>query len=308
MTDQYKLPSDNPYFVGFDNKNPEDIFLGKAFKSDTVGVQGADIYCVSGGRGRPIIFIHGFPQDWYEFSKVMRLLISEYTVISIDLRGIGQSRTTEKKFDAVTLAKDIHAIVKFYGIKNPYIVGHDMGGMVAYSYARLYHDETKGIAILDAPLPGTPSTDIMVKMPFLWHFSFHRIPKLPELLIRGHQYAYFRKAFFTRFSKNKQAMTDVDMSHYASSYKTSEQLRSGLGLYRAYKENRLFMRTQRKELKVPILLIESDYGTSEPGSTAKQLKEKFNCLNVTAKVVGGCGHFMPEENPQAIADFIRRYA
>jgi pimeloyl-ACP methyl ester carboxylesterase len=305
---QQDISLNDPFLIGLDNQNPSKVVLGTAFKSETIELDGTALHFVSGGSGKAIIFIHGFSQDWYEFKELMRLLVNEYYVIAIDLRGIGKSRAKRTDYDALTLANDIYALTKHLDIKNPYIVGHDMGGMVAYVYARLNKNETHGVAILDAPLPGTPSTDLMVKMPFLWHFGFHRIPKLPELLIGGREYAYFRKAFFSRFAKNKQAMTDADMRHYASAYKSREQLRAGLGLYRAYRQNRLFMRTNREELNVPILLIESDYGSSKPGPTAKQLKEQFGCRNVNAKVVEGCGHFMPEEQPQLIADLIRSSA
>jgi pimeloyl-ACP methyl ester carboxylesterase len=305
---QNNIETDNPFFIGLDNQNPDNIVLGNAFKSETINVSGASLHYVAGGSGRTIIFIHGFAQDWYEFKVIMGILIRQYNVIAVDLRGIGKSMTTESRYDAKTLATDIYVLTKYLKIKKPYIVGHDMGGMVAYAYARLYHKEIRGVTILDAPLPGTPSTDFMVKMPFLWHFSFHRIPKLPELLIGGRENTYFRKAFFNRFAKNKQVITDAEMNHYANAYKTRDQLRAGLGLYRTYHQNRTFMRKHREKLRVPILILESDYGSSKPGPTAKQLKEQFGCCNVTAKVVKGCGHFMPEEQPQTIADFIRKYA
>ncbi|WP_164821342.1 alpha/beta fold hydrolase [Paenibacillus koleovorans] len=308
MAHQQDLSWKDPFYIGLDNQDPAEVVLGTAFQAEIVEVNGAALHFVSGGSGRAIIFIHGFSQDWYAFKEIMRLLVNEYLVIAVDLRGMGKSKATQDDFDAVTLANDIYALTKHLDIHNPYIVGHDMGGMVAYAYARLYPNETRGVAILDAPLPGTPSTDLMVKMPFLWHFGFHRIPKLPERLIGGRVYGYFRKAFFTRFAKNKQAMTEADMRHYASAYGSREQLQAGLGLYRTYRQNQLFMRAHREELNVPILLIESDYGSSKPGPTAKQLQEQFGCRTVTAIVVEGCGHFMPEEQPQSIAKLIRSNA
>jgi len=110
----------------------------------------------------------------------------------------------------------------------------------------------------------------MVKMPFLWHFTFHRLPKLPEWLIGGHEYNYFKRAFFNRFAKDKQAMTDADMRHYASAYKIPQQLRAGLGLYRTYRKNQAFMmKAHRDELHVPILLLEGDYGSVSQGQQPK---------------------------------------
>src|SRR5258706_11852700 len=288
------------YSIGLDSKDPVKVVLGAAFKSYTVQLRDASVHYVSGGSGPSIIFLHGFSQDWYEFSKVMCLLANRYTVIAVDLRGIGKSKATRADYDAETQANDIHELTSQLAIKDPYIVGHDMGGMIAYAYARLYPSETRGVAILDGPLPGTASTDLMVKVPFLWHFTFHRLPKLPERLIGGHEYTYFKTAFFRRFTKNKQAMSDAVMRYYASAYTTPEQLRAGLVLYRTYRKNRVFMRSHRDELDVPIILLEGDYGSGKPGPTAKELTKKFGCRNVIAQVVRGCGHFMPDEKPQVI--------
>ena len=235
----------------------------------------------------------------------MCLLANKYTVVAVDLPGIGKSKATKADYDAETLAGDIHKLANKLALKDPYIVGHDMAGMIAYTYARLYPTKTRGVAILDGPLPGTHSTDLMVKLPFLWHFAFHRLPRLPERLIAGHEYTYFKRAFFLRFAKNKQAITDADMRHYASAYATPKQLRAGLGLYRAYRKNQVFMRAHRDELHVPILLLEGNYVSNKPGPTANELVKKFGCRNVTARVMAGCGHFMSTEQPQVIADLLQ---
>lgn len=298
----------DPFFIELDSNDPAKVVLGAAFTFYTVQLRDASIQYVSGGSGPSIIFLHGFSQDWYEFSKVMCLLANRYSVIAVDLRGIGESKATRAAYDAETQAHDIHELTSQLAIKDPYIVGHDMGGMIAYAYARLYPSETRGVVILDGPLPGTASTDLMVKMPFLWHFAFHRLPRLPEWLVGGHEYTYFKRAFFLRFAKNKQAMTDADMRHYASAYKIPEQLRARPGLYRTYRKNRVFMRSHRDELDVPLFLIEGDYGSGKPGPTANELTKKFGCRNVTAQVAAGCGHFMASEQPHVIADLLQNQA
>src|SRR5258706_14545378 len=294
--------------IGLDSPNPARVMLGGTFQSHTLQIHDASLHYVSGGSGPAIIFLHGFSQDWYEFSQVMCLLAGRYTVIAVDLRGIGESTAARADYEAETQANDIHELTRQLAIKDPYIVAHDMGGMIGYAYASLYPSETRGVAILDGPLPGTPSTDLMVKLPFLWHFALHRLPNLPERLIGGREYTYFKRAFFLRFAKDKQAMTDADMRHYASAYTTPEQLRAGLGLYRTYRKNQAFMRAHRDELHVPILLLEGDYFSGKPGPTAKELTKKLGCHNVTAQVVRGCGHFMAEEQPQVIADLLQNHA
>src|SRR5579864_7894584 len=120
----------DPFFIGLDSKDPARVVLGTVFKSYTVQLRDASVHYVSGGSGPAIIFLHGFSQDWYEFSQVMRLLAGRYSVIAVDLRGIGQSTTTRADYDAETLASDIHELASQLAIDTPYIVGHDMGGMI----------------------------------------------------------------------------------------------------------------------------------------------------------------------------------
>jgi pimeloyl-ACP methyl ester carboxylesterase len=85
-----------------------------------------------------VILIHGFPEDWYEFRKVMPQLVSRFTVVAVDLRGGGESATTSDASDAANLAKDIHELAEHLHLEHVYVVGHDIGGMVAYAFARRY--------------------------------------------------------------------------------------------------------------------------------------------------------------------------
>ncbi len=280
--------------------------MNSIFTLDTINIKGGSIFYTKAGKGKKtILFIHGFSQDWSSFRKVMQLMASDYTVIAIDLPGIGRSSNTLEKYDAQSLAEMIHEFCTVMEISSPYIVGHDMSGIIVYTYARLYKDDIAGVALLDAPLPGTPDTDIMVKLPFLWHFTFHRIPRLPEKLIHTHEAAYFKKAFFDRFTRNKKAITSEDIERYAVAYKEINQLTAGLGLYRAYRKDRAFMRNNRDEFEVPVFIIESDFGSKEPGPVAKQLEKLFHCKDVSTFVIKDCGHYIPEENPEKLYELIQ---
>ena len=68
--------------------------LGKGFVSNTAKVNGATLHYVRGGKGPPLVLIHGFPQDWFEYHAIMPRLAKRFTVIAVDLRGIGGSKAT----------------------------------------------------------------------------------------------------------------------------------------------------------------------------------------------------------------------
>src|SRR6185437_2721339 len=85
--------------------------LGKDFASGMAKVNGTTLHYVRGGKGPPIILIHGFPQDWFEYRAIMPRLAKRFTVIAIDLRGIGGSKPTAGGYDAANMAEDVDQLV-----------------------------------------------------------------------------------------------------------------------------------------------------------------------------------------------------
>lgn len=128
--------------------------LSKEFASETARVNGITLHYVRGGKGDAVILIHGFPQDWFEYHVIMPRLAKQFTVIAVDLRGVGGSTATETGYDAANMAEDIYQLTKLLSLKRVYIVGHDIGGHVAYAFTRRYPDPTRGAMILDTPVPG----------------------------------------------------------------------------------------------------------------------------------------------------------
>lgn len=99
---------------------------------------------------------------YVETNDAKTLRYNEYTIITPDLRGINGSSIPTQEFDKATLAKDIHTLIEHLKLKNVIVIGHDIGGMVTYAYARLYPKEILGFAILDVPLPGLGSWDYLM--------------------------------------------------------------------------------------------------------------------------------------------------
>src|ERR1700692_4428968 len=127
--------------------------LSKDFRSETATVNGIKLHYVRGGKGPAVILIHGFPQDWFEYHSIMPRLAKRFTVIAVDLRGIGGSKATAGGYDAANMAEDIHQLLSALKLERVYIAGHDLGGMVTYAFVRRYPQVTRGAMILDVPIP-----------------------------------------------------------------------------------------------------------------------------------------------------------
>ncbi len=282
--------------------------LGKGFTSDTAKVNGTRLHYVRGGTGPAVILIHGFPQDWYEFHKIMPRLAKKFTVISVDLRGVGGSAATADGYDAANLAKDIYQLAEQLKLEQVYVAGHDVGGMVAYAYARLYPDFTRGIMMLDSPLHGIKPWAELKADPELWHFGFHRTPNAPEKLIAGRESLYIREAFINRFAVIRDAITDADIAHYANSYGTAEKLRAGLEFYRAFEANEKFSDEHRSAIDVPMVLAGGDKAMGQLIPITAKALPQYGATNVTVEIIKNSGHFVSEEQPDAVAELIERYA
>src|SRR5215469_15009981 len=116
-------------------------------------VNGVQIHYVIGGRGDPVVLLHGCPETWYEWRHVMPALAKNYTAIAPDLRGLGDSSKPSTGYDGKTVAEDIHELVTQLGFKTIFLVGHDIGSFVAYSYAAAHPSEIKKLVIMDVPPP-----------------------------------------------------------------------------------------------------------------------------------------------------------
>ncbi|MGH6927801.1 MAG: alpha/beta fold hydrolase [Dongiaceae bacterium] len=281
--------------------------LGPAFVSDTVQANGTTLHYVRGGTGPAVILLHGFPQDWYEFHRIMPRLAKSLTVIAVDLRGVGGSAATAGGYDAANLAQDIHQLAQQLQLERVYVVGHDIGGMVAYAYARLNPKDTRGVMTLDVPLPGIEPWEEVKANPLLWHINFHQTPDLPEKLIAGRQAFYFRH-FFNLGTVNHDAIDDEDVAHYASAYAAPEQLRAGFEMYRALPANENFNASQRSPIDVPLVMAGGDKSFGPLLPAIAETLRSHGWASVTTEIIDNSGHYLPDEKPDAVTELIERYA
>src|SRR5689334_8183755 len=79
----------------------------------------------------PVLLIHGWPNHWWMWRKVMLGLADEYRVLAVDTRGAGWSEVTRGGYDKPQMADDILALLDAEGIESVRMAGHDWGGWIA---------------------------------------------------------------------------------------------------------------------------------------------------------------------------------
>ena len=259
------------------------------------------LHYVSAGNGdRTIVLLHGFPQTWWAWHRVIPILArAGFRVIAPDYRGAGGSSRPADGYDKRSMAGDIHELLQHLGIVHPVVmVGHDIGLMVAYAFADQYRDEASHLVVMDAPLPGTDVFDAIRIDPRVWQFAFHNVRDIPELLIAGREREYI-KAFVSARIFDPSAIGEDDFDLYASAYSAAGSMRAALALYRTFdqdaKDNREALRRNGK-LKIPVLAV---YGAmSNTGSRVEDMMCEL-AGNVTGRRVDRAGHWIAEENPTA---------
>jgi pimeloyl-ACP methyl ester carboxylesterase len=256
-------------------------------------------YLEAGSGDTLIVLVHGWPQDADEWRKVMPRLAARDRVVAVDLPGIGGSTSPSRDFSKAAMARDLHAFVQSLHARRVVLVGHDVGGMVTYAYARQFADDIEGAVILDVPLPGLAPWDKVEVMPQAWHFGFNVQQPLAEQLVEGRQARYFRY-FLDRNAANSKAISDADVAGYAAAYGSAAQLSAGFGFYRAFGRDKAFNDGQRGAFETPLLVVGADHSLGAGVMALAQALREHGASNVRTASIDNAGHWVAEEQPEQV--------
>jgi pimeloyl-ACP methyl ester carboxylesterase len=261
----------------------------------------ARLHYVVAGDGPPVVLLHGWPQTWYAWRKVIPLLANRYRVIAPDLRGLGDSSRPTLGYDKRTVGRDIwQLITEVLGHSRFLLVGHDWGGPVAYAIAVDHPDAVRCLAILDIAIPGDGSPNIS-QGGRRWHHAFHQTPELPEKLIEGREDIYLGW-FYRNYGHRTDVISESDIAEYLRCYRQPGALRAGLAYYRALAQDIADNESSARRFKLPMPVLA--LGGADSWGRGHEVMQSMQRLatNVSGGVIENCGHWMPEEQPQILAD------
>lgn len=209
------------------------------------------------------------------------------------------------------MAADVHAAEQNLGLEWPVLVGHDIGAMVAYAFARRYPGDLAGAVIIDTPLPGIAGWDDMTSSTAYWHLRFHseasRGRPIAEALVDGRQSVYFR-SFIDRFAAHPDAIDDADIEVYARGYDDAERLAAGFAMFRTLSLDATDNQAHAGPCAVPMLLAFSEFSHATLLPTVREGLRDTGATDVRTAVIPGSGHWPAEEQPAALAAIIEDFA
>ena len=263
-----------------------------------VEVDGVRLHLAEAGDGPPLVLVHGWPQHWWCWRRVIGELALSHRVLAPDLRGFGWTDAPPGEYAKSTFAADLLGLLDAEGIDRARLVGHDWGGYAAFLVALERPVRVERLLALDiAPpwlgaarprhmaLPVLASYQLLLATPVLGTRTLTSGPAAVRALIRAG-------------SGPEMTWRDEDLDVYASILRQPERARASSACYRTFLTRELPSLARRGdrsgELRVPALLA---MGAASP---LGRILDPQATRNLEVETIPGAGHFVPEEAPEEL--------
>jgi pimeloyl-ACP methyl ester carboxylesterase len=269
---------------------------------DTVDTGRLRVHYAEAGEGRPLILLHGWPQHFWCWRRVVPELAGEHRLICPDLRGFGWTDAPGRGYDSETFAADAVALLDALELERVGVIGHDWGGFASFLVALMHPERVNGLLVASAPIPWVrPSPRLAAAVWRTWYAwalaaigreSVRRRPGAVRLMLRH--------------GTPDEAIDEREAEIYAAPLRQPDQADATQLLYRYYLRSLLSLRERpydRLRLTIPARLILGRGDQAVPEVTVRGFEPHADDMRV--ELVEGCGHFIPEERPDLVVRHAR---
>jgi len=287
---------------------PDDLFPG--FETQTVQTDLTTIHCRTGGKGPPLLLLHGYPQTHVMWHRIAPSLAANFTLVIPDLPGYGASSIPplgpgHEAYSKRSMARAMVSVMETLGHSSFALAGHDRGARVAYRLALDHPDTVKKLAVLDI----LPTHDYWQRMDRefalkIYHWAFLAQPApFPEQLISASAIPFLEHTLASwTASKSLAPFSAGALNHYRAMFAdparvaaTCEDYRAGATVDVRHDAEDL---AQDRRILAPTLALWGETGIAQSGDTPLTVWQRW-CRTCTGAGIPG-GHFLPEEAPDAV--------
>lgn len=277
------------------------------------------LHYVTVGKGKLIMFLHGFPEFWYEWKNQLAEFGSDYQAVAPDMRGYNLSSKPAdvEQYKMKYLIEDVRALAEHLGYKKFFLVAHDWGGGVAWPFAMRHPDYLEKLIIINAPHPITFARELRdnpAQQKASQYILVHRTAQAEEILSRDN-YKQLVDAVLTDGLKQGY-FTEEDRKAYIEAWSQPGALTGGLNYYRAA---RLGPFTGESSEALEDLIANPSLATAEvPTLVIWGEKDRYLLSgnldgldryvpNLIVKRIPGGSHWVIHEQPTLVNTYIREF-
>jgi pimeloyl-ACP methyl ester carboxylesterase len=263
-----------------------------------VEVNGTTLHYVSAGSGgSAILLVHGFPETWWAFHRLIPLLAAHHRVYAVDVRGFGDSLPGSS--DSATVAEDLHRLIEHLGVGPVHLTGQDISGASVFRLATTYADDVLSLTAIETGLPGFGMEALAdITRGGVWYIGVLAAPGISEMLLTGREREFLGQFLFPTLTAIPGAITDADIDEFARTYGRPDGWSGAAGLYRSMLREGVEITALARTpgLKVPVLAV--------GGSFTQTTMTQAAASEVCSVSLDGVGHYVAMEAPEQLADAI----
>lgn len=282
---------------------------------DVVAPDGTLLSVLVGGaaRGRRVVLLHGAPQCGYTWRRVVAALADRYALVVPDLRGYGASDLAASgRYDLETLTGDLGAILAATarGADDPaLLVGHDWGGVIAWSFAERSPREIRHLVAVNGPHPGAFARELptLRQATRSWYMGLFQLPGLERVLERTRSGLL---VWMIRASSPRSAIDVRDLALYRAALARPGRAEAVLAYYRQSlrpKPGETLLGNRRRELARPRIDVPATIVWGEAdlclAPTHPDEVHRF-AARLEVRRLPGASHWVPEERPEEVVSAI----
>ncbi|MFD4556856.1 alpha/beta fold hydrolase [Streptomyces sp. NPDC058469] len=256
-------------------------------------------YVTAGAGGSPVLLVHGFPETWWTFHKLIPILARTHRVFAVDLRGFGDSGNGPGEYDSETSAEDLHLLIERLGVGPVHLTGQDISGATVFRLATTHPQDVLSLTAIEMGLPGFGLEALAdVAHGGAWHIGVLAAPGIPELLLAGREREFLGGFAFPAMSATPGAITDADIEEFARTYSRPDGWRGAAGLYRSMLREgpEIKALADTHGLTVPVLAVGAGGGPFTAGTMSRAAATEVSSVSLD-----GVGHYAAMEAPEELA-------
>ena len=294
-------------------------------KEQYVQVSGLRMHCMTAGKGPLILFLHGFPEFWYEWKNQLAEFSKDHLVVAPDMRGYKMSDKpdSEEQYRMGYLVDDVLNLADHYSHGKKFVlVAHDWGGAVAWAFAIAHPERLDKLVIVNAPHPGVfgrlLASDPKQQQASQYMLMFRSAQA--EQMLSANNYTPLVTAVLGAGLKNG-VFTEDDKQAYIKAWSQPGALTGGLNYYRANRvgppasgqssdasetpQGSFGVDPSKLTVKVPTLVIWGEKDTALLTGNLDGLDQFVPQL--TIKRIPEGTHWVIHEKPAEVNGYIREF-